>query len=247
MTKVDSYITRLQRWWSASGCIVCRDETPTALCAACRQSLPWVSSACPRCAAPLPTELSGVNCGECQSRPPAFDQTVAALEYVAPVDRLIHGLKYAGQLSNASVLADLLTDRLTATGAMMPECIIPMPLHRSRLHHRGYNQALEIARPLACRLGIRIDSHIARRTRDTPPQTELDRAARRRNVRGAFAVSSAFRYEHVAILDDVMTSGETASALAKVLHGAGAVKISVWVCARVTHGPNNKPPRQKTT
>lgn len=147
---------------------------------------------------------------------------------------MIHGLKYGRQLAHARLLADLLRERFKQVETSPIDRLIPMLLHRARLRSRGFNQALEIARPLSRRMGIRLDYRIVTRTRNTPPQVELSREQRRRNVRDVFAVAGDLTGESIAVLDDVLTSGETARSLAKTLREAGAARISNRICARVT-------------
>jgi ComF family protein len=122
--------------------------------------------------------------------------------------------------------------RLLRRPAPPPDCLIPVPLHPTRLRQRGYNQALEIARPIAARLKIPLEVHAVRRIRATPAQALLPLRERARNVRGAFFARTRFDGRRVAIVDDVMTSGHTANSLAQCLRRAGAEDIEVWVVAR---------------
>ena len=198
------------------------------LCPACRADLPWLPQArCPMCA--LPTQ-NGQICGACLRHPPAWDRTRSALLYDFPIDGLIGALKYRGDLSLAPLLADCLAD-CVEPGAV--DALIPMPLHAARLRTRGYNQAMEIARPLARRLHLPLPPSAVRRLRDTPPQAGLDRAARLKNLRGAFAAEPGqVRGRRIALLDDVMTSGATLGELARTLKQAGAREVECWVIAR---------------
>jgi ComF family protein len=147
------------------------------------------------------------------------------------VDRLIVNLKYHHRLELARTLGRLLAEPLRQL-ADLPDAIIPVPLHPSRLRQRGYNQSLEIARVVANRLDLPVITRAARRMRATAAQTALPLKQRARNVRNAFAANGDVAGKHVAIVDDVMTSGHTVSALAKALRRAGAKEISVWVVAR---------------
>jgi ComF family protein len=211
-------------------CILClgRDPTGLNLCSDCRGDLPWLLSACPRCALPVP--VAGQICGACQRRPRAFDACTALFGYAAPVDRLVQQLKFRANLHLARLFANLMTERLSA--AAKPDCIIPVPLHRARQRDRGFNQAVEIARPLAAQLGCRLDVETCIRIRPTPPQSQLNAGQRRRNLRGAFALQQPLRGRHLALVDDVMTTGSTLNALANLLRRAGAERIEVWLCAR---------------
>lgn len=171
-------------------------------------------------------------CGECQNHPPAYDGTQAVFRYASPVDRLIQDLKYNGRLELSRVLGEYLAEHLQAQDNPLPDVMIPVPLHISRLRERGYNQSLEIARFVARRLHVPLDWKGAQRVRPTAPQAELPRDQRRKNVRGAFTTSKAFLDRRVAIVDDVMTSGSTVNALAECLRHNGAKEIRVWVVAR---------------
>jgi ComF family protein len=194
--------------------------------------MPWLGQGCLRCGWPLTGPREVDLCGRCQRHPPVFAATTAALRYRPPADYLIRRLKFAGELALAPLLAELLAERLTRREAPLPECLLPVPLHRSRLRERGFNQATEIARRLGCRLGLPVNRSVCRRVRRTGAQSLLPVSARRKNVRDAFAVTGNPRLRHVALVDDVMTSGHTASELARMLARAGVATIEVWVVAR---------------
>ena len=177
-------------------------------------------------------ESEGAACGECQKHPPAYDFTRAAFRYATPVDRLIQNLKYHGRLELSRVFGGYLVQHLMILDDPLPDVIVPVPLHASRLRERGYNQSLEIARFVAKRLRVPIERGQARRIRPTAPQAELTRDERKKNVHGAFTSSTAFAGQRVAIVDDVMTSGHTVNALAESLLQSGARDVRVWVVAR---------------
>lgn len=203
------------------------------LCSPCRQALPWSQSGCARCGLPL-TGLAAREalCGQCQTRPPAFERCLAPFRYEPPLDRLLQRLKFQGRLEQARLLGSLMADwLLDAVGESAPDHLIPVPLHAARLRERGFNQALELARPMARRLGLRLDTQSCRRLQATAPQSDLTRQARLKNIKGAFEVVRPVSGE-VVIVDDVMTTGSTAHELAKTLLRAGAERVSVWVCAR---------------
>jgi ComF family protein len=172
----------------------------------------------------------GQTCGACLKRPPAFDRTIAALSYVFPLDRLIPRLKYHGQLAIAPALGEWLARATEA--APVPDRMIAMPLHATRIRERGFNHATEIARDVAARQGLPLDLSSCQRIRDTPPQTGLKHDARRRNLRGAFACSEDVRGQHIALVDDVMTTGTSLDELAATLKRAGAREVTCWVAAR---------------
>ncbi len=218
-----------------SFCILCGDRIAASrdFCPGCAAALPYLPHACPVCALPY----TGIGpCGRCQRHPPPFAATVALFRYESPVDRLIVGLKFHAQLVHARALGTLMATRLAehlaARAAAPPQLIVPMPLHRTRLRSRGFNQALELARPLAGQLRIPLDYRALARPRATSPQTELPLAARARNVRAAFRAVRDLRGLRVALVDDVMTTGHTAAAAAGALRKAGAEAVEVWVLAR---------------
>lgn len=218
-----------------SFCILCGDRTAAArdFCPGCVAALPYLPHACPVCASPY----SGYGpCGQCQRRPPPFAASIAVFRYAAPIDRLIVGLKFHAQLTHARALGTLmggfLDQRLATRTAPPPQVVVPVPLHRTRLRDRGFNQALELARPLARHLRLRLDPGALVRLRATSPQTELPLAARARNVRAAFAARRDVRGLHVALVDDVMTTAHTATAAADALRKAGAATVEVWALAR---------------
>ena len=197
------------------------------LCAACCETLPKLGPACQLCAMPLP---SGGICGRCIVSPPPFDRALAAFRYEFPVDRLIQQFKYAGRCDLVGVLGGALA--VAARAAPLPQAILPVPLHPARQRQRGYNQAIQLARVVAGALGIELVLQLSQRIRNTAPQAGLDARSRRRNLRGAFAAKSANRWRHVALIDDVYTTGDTVMELANTLKRAGVGRVDVWVCAR---------------
>lgn len=202
------------------------------ICEVCLDKLPRITHACRRCALPFAAATTVELCGSCQQRPPYFDATVAAFHYAPPIDRLIVRLKFNGELTYARLLGELTADTLIRTDADLPEVIIPVPLHAQRMRERGFNQSLELARYIARQLGVPVDQRSVRRVKATQPQMELPAKARKTNVRNAFELISDLSAHHVAIVDDVVTTGSTVNELARVLWRAGAKRIQVWSCAR---------------
>lgn len=210
-------------------CLLCGTRVNgELLCHACAADLPRLPDArCPQCALP---SLGGNVCGACLRHPPAFERTVAVYAYAFPLDALVRHCKYDGALGVTDWFANRLFETLDVD--VLPELILPMPLHEARLAQRGFNQAVEIARRLAPRLGIPWSPEACRRIRDTPPQAGLDLKARRRNLRDAFRCNLDLTGKHVALVDDVMTSGTSLDELGKVIRASGAVAVSAWVVAR---------------
>ncbi|SEP86325.1 comF family protein [Ectothiorhodospira magna] len=199
------------------------------LCAACREALPVSDHACTRCG--LPLAYPAPFCGHCLRGPPPFEATWAALSYTSPVDGLIADFKFRARLPQGRLLGQLMADVL-APRVVMPDCLIPVPLHRHRLRERGFNQSLELARPLARRLNCALIHDAVIRIRATPPQYTLAATERRVNLRGAFRVAPGFEAGHVALVDDVMTTGSTLREIAAALKAHGVGRVDVWVLAR---------------
>ena len=213
-------------------CRLCGTGTGSGLCRACRDELPWLQNGCTRCARALPDGNGARECGACLRKPPAFDAATALLHYRPPVDYLIQRLKFSGELAIAPLLARLLAGKIAGRTGALPDLLVPVPLHRVRLRERGFNQAMELARHLGRRLGVPVDPRLCRRNRRTPPQSLTPPGQRRRNLRGAFGLHGELGAGHVAIIDDVMTTGHTADELADVLKRAGSACVEVWIVAR---------------
>ena len=174
-------------------------------------------------------------CGRCLAASPRYDETIAALAYQFPADALIHALKFRGELALAQLMSRFLLGEIPFSARI--DLVMPVPLSAQRLKERGYNQALELARPIAARLGAPLDFGACERARESPPQTELPWAERARNVRGAFRCTRALTGASVAVVDDVMTTGATLDEIAGALKAAGALRVVNWVVAR-TLPPN---------
>lgn len=230
---------RVDGWWRWLGarlcpprCLVCRETAAPGddLCASCRDALPWNDRACLRCALPLPG--TDALCGACLRRSPPLQAAHAAFVYGFPLDRLLPRFKFHRDLAAGRLLSGAMAERFGTLA--QPDALVAVPLHRARLRQRGYDQALELARPLARTLAIPLLSGTLQRARDTAPQSELDAGARRRNLRDAFSVARrAGLPAHIVLVDDVMTTGATLHAAAKALRRAGVARVDAWVCARV--------------
>jgi ComF family protein len=175
--------------------------------------------------------LKGI-CGNCLKSPPDFSRVYAPFIYGAPVDRLVLSLKHHRQLAAAEVLGDLMVRHLTNLPLQGVDVLLPMPLHWRRRFGRGYNQARELARVVSKQMGIPVDSTLARRTRHTAMQQQINRKHRRRNLRNAFMAEASCQHLRVAVIDDVMTTGSTARELASTLIKAGAADVQIWCVAR---------------
>lgn len=238
LEKVDAARDRLGRWLLPPRCLLCAQPGADGhdLCEACAaELLTQAGPRCPRCALPLPAPAPA--CGICLRRPPPWQAAYAIGAYRFPLDRLLQRFKFHRDLACGRELARLLIAAMRE--AEHPLAIVPVPLHRERLRERGFDQALELARPLARALALPLQAKLLVRSRATEAQSTLDARSRRRNVRGAFALrASAELPAHVALLDDVLTTGATLGECTRILRRAGVQRVDVWVAARVptTHG-----------
>ena len=218
-------------------CVLCGDRFGVGgfrgLCPGCRGDLPEGDLACPVCGIAQPR---AERCGACRKRPPAQDSLWAAHAYRFPLDTLLKGYKYRYRMPQGRVLQDLFLE--AALGAAerdalaLPDLLIPVPLPPAKLRERGFNQSLELAKPVAKALGLRIDHRLVRRVRATPSQAGLPPTSRARNVRKAFRCDRSVAGRAVAIVDDVVTTGSTVGEVTKTLKRAGAARVAVWTLAR---------------
>jgi ComF family protein len=212
----------------AQDCLLCAAASlDDILCPACAADLPrQCIPCCPCCALPSAT---GEICGRCLHSPPHFDATLAAYRYDFPVDKLIQSFKYAHRLA----LGDYFGRQLAQLAApLAADLIVPLPLHDARLRQRGFNQALELARPLARARRLPIDATSCRRVRDTPAQAGLAWRERTRNLRHAFACSTDLSGARIILIDDVMTTGASLDECARTLKLHGAATVTALVLAR---------------
>ncbi|MDT8364385.1 MAG: phosphoribosyltransferase family protein [Nitrosomonas sp.] len=218
-----------ERAFQSRQCALCLAPSSGGLCEICYANLPRLpSQCCPLCLLPImPARI----CGACLHDPPAWTSATAALRYTFPVDAMIQSLKYRPDQTLVPVLADCLLAAISPA-AVLPDFVIPVPVHAARLRQRGFNQALEIGRYLCRQTGSSLLINACSRSRDTLSQTKLPWRERQKNVRGAFVCQQDLTGRHVAIVDDVMTSGATLNELSKVLRHQGAAAISIWVVAR---------------
>lgn len=219
-------------------CALCGARCAAPVCPACRlHYLAPRAARCRRCANPVAPADARWPCGACQRERPAFDTTLAAADYAGPLDQLVLQLKFGGVLALAPWFAGAMAEALDAhPDFVLPNVLCPVPLGPGRLVERGFNQALEIARPLARALGIPLRARLAIRARDTRAQSAVKPAERRTNLRHAFIVApdalATVRGQHIGLVDDVMTSGSTLNELAATFKRHGAARVSNFVFAR---------------
>lgn len=226
-------------------CLLCDEIADGTLpvCMACETELPWLGNHCQTCALPLPA--AGLTCGHCLKQPPAFEQVIAPWTYSFPVDSLITRFKHNAKWPFGRLLAELLVQCLQhrfEDDLQRPHALIPVPLASQRLRQRGFNQAAMLARWLSASLDISCDERLLLRPQDTDAQQALNAEARRKNLRNAFALApgAVVKGQHLALVDDVLTTGATAQALARLLMDAGAARVDVYCLAR-TPKPGETP------
>lgn len=219
-------------------CLLCADQLSsssfTNLCATCLSKVSPVGAGhCTCCAQPFHSLASNHLCGDCLQRPPAFSFIYAAGLYQGSIRDAVHRLKYRNQLALATPLGDMVSASLAGQDkGFIPDKVIAVPLHIKRLRRRGYNQAVEIARPVAKNLHIPLDVKMLQRTRCTPPQQGLTAKDRRKNLRNAFTLTAAPAAEKVLLIDDVMTTGETLRECSRTLLNGGVREVRAAVVGR---------------
>jgi ComF family protein len=236
-----------------SRCILCRKtvngqsvDGPVVnerieICSDCFKALPRNDVYCMRCALPLTDDVSGnVLCGRCIQEAPAYDYAYSPFRYEDGIINLVHQLKFGEKITYARTLGEILLntlqEKLKADGELLlkswPDCLLPVPLHNTRLRQRGFNQSIEIVRVIAKKLKIPIEYNAVIRQRSTSAQTGLNAAQRKKNIKGAFSLVSEIKEKHVLIIDDVMTTGSTVNELAKLLKKNKVECVGVLSIAR---------------
>lgn len=223
----------------ANACMLCQQSNPDIVCSGCRHRYlrDQAERRCYRCALSLPG-LSEVDlCANCIKSAPAFEHTICAFDYIAPQDQLLLDLKFAAKLALANEFATLLAQAIEMQeNPILPELVTAMPLGPERLAQRGYNQAAEIARRLATKLGLAYQAELLWRTKETQAQASLDFRARQKNVKAAFSPKldnlHKIKGRHIAVVDDVMTTGASLNEIATMLKLHGATRVTAYVVAR---------------
>ncbi len=220
---------------TAGRCPVCgrlRDNGHGPLCTICAHELrPRLGGYCPRCGLFFGAETDPPHlCADCRLHPRPWDRLLFHNRHEGPLRKLILNYKFNDALHVSKLLQHFALAAFERGGPSRPTLILPVPLHRKRLTWRGYNQSLELARAIAGKHGVRIDTRALTRTRNTIPQTHVEAGHRRRNIKGAFAVDTKrIQGKSVLLVDDVLTTGATLEECAKILRKAGATSVEVLV------------------
>ena len=215
-------------------CVLCNQYhcKQRAVCAACQAYIKPIGIACRYCALPLPNS-DFLICGHCCKKKPNVDHVIAACHYEEPLRTLLHEFKYHEGLYLGSFLADLIIKALPKL-AIQTECLIPVPMHPLRLRQRGFNQALELVKQLSKNLELPYNISNCAKITNTAPQASLNAKQRRQNLRHAFQIKP-LPYQHITLVDDLLTTGSTVNELANALKQQGVAHVDVWCCARVTN------------
>jgi ComF family protein len=233
MSVLVSAVERLGRLLP-SQCAVCRTWQAERLCTACLARHGRATERCTTCAIEVPPGRA--RCGPCITHPPPFDHAVSVWTHAYPWKGLVEQLKFHDGLDLAGPLAHHLAQAVARSRQPRVDLAVPVPLFPERLRERGYNQAWELAWRAAREIGVPARSDLLRRLRPTARQVGLDLAARKSNLQGAFGLAEGacalLRHRRVAVVDDVMTTGATAAAVAEALKRGGARSVHVWVLTR---------------
>lgn len=221
------------KWFFPYTCVLCQSHTNMNkdLCNTCSSKLPWINYYCQKCGIELPEIQS--HCGMCLKQSPVYDRTVTLFRYELPISQFIIQLKFNQKLIYAKLFGQLLAAQIHKQG-ILPECILPVPLHPKRLRERGYNQSLELARTISKELSIPMDVNTCQRVRHTQSHSLISAKKRQINIKGAFELSKNLPFQHVALLDDVVTTGATINELSQLLRSNNVQKIDVWCVARTS-------------
>lgn len=220
-----------QRIRLPSICILCNQfhSKRLAVCEACIALLPILGPACKYCALPLPNSLYPL-CGQCIKKPPYFDKSIVHYSYEEPLRNLLHRFKYQNGLYLSTFLAQLIINAWKGQPSY-PQCLIPIPMHPKKLKKRGFNQTIILARLLSKELNIPIDFSSCQKKINTLSQAELPSNQRIQNIKNAFSITR-IPYTHIALIDDLLTTGSTVNELSKELKKSGVKTIEIWCCAR---------------
>lgn len=230
-----------QKIWSltqklrlSSICALCNQfhDSKIAVCSHCIELMPLLGPSCHYCAYPLP-DMHYLICGQCIKKKPYFDRTIVNYTFEEPLRSLLHHFKYRNELYLGTFLSCLIL-KSVQTHTNLPQCLIPIPMHPQRIKLRGFNQAAILARLLAKKLQLPYDLSSCQKILNTMPQASLDSKQRQKNLRHAFRTKK-IPYQHVALIDDLLTTGYTANELALTLKKSGVKQVDVWCCARTVN------------
>jgi len=215
-------------------CLLCLDYSKENICIPCKRDLPWVKTTCPGCG--RHSELVNL-CALCQKVPALWNSALAPLLYLPPVVNLVSRLKFSRQIFQARTLTDLFLEALPS--GPRPELLLPVPLHPWRMLWRGFNQSTELARLLSKSLGIPYSPYYIKRVKHSAAQRGSDKKSRQSNIRRAFILKQPLPVSHIALIDDVLTTGETLSEICRAIRSVHPnIRIEVWAMTQVGLRPD---------
>jgi len=222
-----------QKWRTQMLCVLCQQISirHDVVCLHCQHYFKPLQHRCYHCARPLPDAMFNV-CGQCLKQKPSIDKTSIPYLFEEPLRTLIHEYKYQGGLYLTAFLAKLIMSALDHD-SLTTECLLPVPMHPKRLRERGYNQSAVLSIYLAQTLHIPYHLQYGKKTLNTRPQAQLSAHDRQQNLRNAFTVQP-IPYQHVTLVDDIITTSRKAQALALLLKKQGVQRVDLWCCARAS-------------
>ncbi|WP_423202247.1 ComF family protein [Legionella rowbothamii] len=218
-------------------CTLCSQfhKSNHAVCERCIEFMPLLGLACRHCATPL-ADAGSLICGSCIKKPPQFEHAYITYKFEEPLRGLLHQFKYHNGLYLHSFLSHLMLNGLPDSN--LPQCLIPVPMHARKIKQRGFNHAAILTRGLAKKLNLPYDLTSCQKILNTAPQASLDKKQRQSNLRHAF-ISKKLPFQHVALVDDLLTTGSTANELALTLKKSGVERVDLWCCARTVFNANS--------
>lgn len=222
-------------WVAPLKCIRCSQSIrngTSCVCQHCYPTLPFHDNACQQCGQAFSANLD--YCGRCLNSPPPFDRCFCAFSYNNPIDNQLRKFKYSQRPELAGQLAQLLRHEIDNHQLDYPELLLPVPIHISKLRERGFNQSLSLAKHLSALMNIPYSNNVVIKHRNTEPQVGQTQHFRHKNVSGSFKYHHKTKAKHIAIIDDVVTTGSTAAEIAKILKRNGVDYIQVWAIAQTT-------------
>jgi ComF family protein len=231
---IKEFLKKINDYLPIGQCILCHEPVQEqVVCDNCLKLFDKLVNSCFRCAYPLTQQDASLllECGACLTEKRWFDQTICPFVYQYPLDILVKELKFKQNLSLAHWFARQMMPKISQYP--LPELIIPVPLHYKRLVQRGFNQSTEIAKVISRELSIPLDTASLKKVKNTLPQSQLPAEQRQNNIKNAFRLTKKLSVTHIALLDDVLTTGNTLNEISSLIKSQSAVKkIDIWLCAR---------------
>lgn len=214
-------------------CVLCslHQSRSRTCCKSCLNDLPWIQHSCYQCGIPLVS--NALRCGQCLKTPPPYQRVYTACLYQFPIDQLISATKYQGRVEYIPLLTELFLEKTQLD--QIPDVLIPVPIHRQKMSQRLFNHTALMAKLLGKALDIPIDLKLLIKSTATPAQHQLSKKQRLKNLKGSFSLTRNHCYSHIAIIDDVMTTGSTLHEIATLLQAAHDCRVDGWMIARTPH------------